>query len=217
MRRRRVFVPASPEKSALRRASLDVSGIFRRNRHSSGVPSPSSPFIRRAEPQHEKLRLEDGAAYHLPPQVRTESARRRAAGSLALRTARADRPEKPYRFCCRPMARRARRSAPRATGRRADPPRASAPRFRGIRRQTTPRSYPRRIGRRRLRRVARASMRAASSFRVFWPRLGRGSLSPRIPRFADLHPCVLSRLFVAGTRTRPGRTRCANCASPAAL
>ena len=44
-------------KSALRRASLDVSGIFRRNRHSSGVPSPSPPFIRRAEPQHEKLRL----------------------------------------------------------------------------------------------------------------------------------------------------------------
>lgn len=162
---------------------------FARNRHSrqsfaarnhrvnkSGVASPASPFIRRAEPQHEKLRLKDGAAYHLPPQVRTESARRRAAGSLALRTARADRPEKPYRFCCRPMARRARRSAPRATGRRADPPRASAPRFRGIRRQTTPRSYPRRIGRRRLRRVARASMRAATSFRVFWPRLGRVSL-----------------------------------------
>ena len=63
-----------------------------------------------------------------------------------------------------------------------------------------------------------ASMRAASSFRVFWPRLGRVSLSlPRIPRFADLHPCVLSRLFVAGTRTRPGRTRCASSASPAAL
>ena len=81
-----------------------------RNRHSrrasrharnrvvkSGVASPASPFIRRAEPQHEKLRLKDGAAYHLPPQVRTESARRRVAGALALRAARADRPEKPYR------------------------------------------------------------------------------------------------------------------------
>jgi hypothetical protein len=83
---------------------------FARNRHSrqsfaarnhrvnkSGVASPASPFIRRAEPQHEKLRLKDGAAYHLPPQVRTESARRRVAGALALRAARADRPEKPYR------------------------------------------------------------------------------------------------------------------------
>ena len=91
-------------------ASYHTFFPFARNRHSrqsfaarnhrvnkSGVASPASPFIRRAEPQHEKLRLKDGAAYHLPPQVRTESARRRVAGALALRAARADRPEKPYR------------------------------------------------------------------------------------------------------------------------
>ena len=66
--------------------------------------------------------------------------------------------------------------------------------------------------------ASRARRCAASSFRVFWPRLGRVSLSPLVPRRADLRPCVFSRLFVsAGTRTRPGRTRCASCASPAAL
>jgi hypothetical protein len=200
---------------------------FARNRHSrqsfaarnhrvnkSGVASPASPFIRRAEPQHEKLRLKDGAAYHLPPQVRTESARRRVAGALALRAARADRPEKPYRVEWWPDA------APGLAGARRERP-AGAPTRHARRRRASEghdvdrplRSAPRRARGCRLRRVARASMRASSPFRVFALRcfirgLRRRASPPSLTSVPDL---------LAGTRTRPGRTRCASSASPAAL
>ena len=200
--------------------------LFARNRHSrqsfaarnhrvnkSGVASPASPFIRRAEPQHEKLRLKDGAAYHLPPQVRTESARRRVAGALALRAARADRPEKPYRVEWWPDA------APGRAGARRERP-AGAPTRHARRRRASeghdvdrPRarllaapagvvsgaSRARRCARRRRLGFSRSDVSSADSV-----------VAP--PALADLG----SRLL-AGTRTRPGRTRCASSASPAAL
>ena len=163
MRPCRVFVilsqlPSEWEKFGTPRAGRERNFSGQSSRVRSPVSfialySPRRAAAREAPPRRWcSVSLTAAGAYRVRATPRGRCARAPRSASGPARKAL------PRRVVARCRA-RARRSAPRATGRRADPPRASAPRFRGIRRQTTPRSYPRRIGRRRLRRVARASMR----------------------------------------------------------
>ena len=199
------------EKSALADSRLES---LARNRQqvrgsASGISlySPRRAAAREAPPKRWcSVSLTAAGAYRVRATPRGRCARAPRSASGPARKAL------PRRVVARCRA-RARRSAPRATGRRADPPRASAPCFRGTRCRPSPRSAPRRARGRRLRRVARASMRASSPFRVFALRcffrgLRRRASPPSLTSVPDL---------LAGTRTRPGRTRCASSASPAAL
>ena len=210
----RVFLLSSSGNRRSRRArrnhTLAIGNKLRGGVRGVALYSPRRAASREAPPKRWcSVSLTAVGAYRARATPRGRSARAARGASGPARKAL------PRQW--RPMARRARRSAPRATGRRAEPPRASAPCFLRIRCRTTPRSYPRRAARRRLRRVARASMRASSSFRVFSPRPKR--VSRARPRRSRRPPTVRPRRSprTAGTRTRPGRTRCASSASPAAL
>lgn len=192
------------------RQSFAQSSCQQVRRRVSGIAlySPRRAAAREAPPKRWcSVSLTAAGAYRVRATPRGRCARAPRSASGPARKAL------PRRVVARCRA-RARRSAPRATGRRADPPRASAPCFRGTRCRPSPRSAPRRARGRRLRRVARASMRASSPFRVFALRcffrrgLRRRASPPSLTSVPDL---------LAGTRTRPGRTRCASSASPAAL
>ena len=147
-----------------RRASRHRSQSRRQvRRRVSGIAlySPRRAAAREAPPKRWcSVSLTAAGAYRVRATPRGRCARAPRSASRPARKAL------PRRVVARCRA-RARRSAPRATGRRADPPRASAPCFRGTRCRPSPRSAPRRARGRRLRRVARASMRASSPFRVF--------------------------------------------------
>ena len=204
------YVFSFREKSALApKLRGPQSSCQQVRRRVSGIAlySPRRAAAREAPPKRWcSVSLTAAGAYRVRATPRGRCARAPRSASGPARKAL------PRRVVARCRA-RARRSAPRATGRRADPPRASAPCFRGTRCRPSPRSAPRRARGRRLRRVARASMRASSPFRVFALRcfirgLRRRASPPSLTSVPDL---------LAGTRTRPGRTRCASSASPAAL
>jgi hypothetical protein len=158
------YVFSFREKSALApKLRGPQSSCQQVRRRVSGIAlySPRRAAAREAPPKRWcSVSLTAAGAYRVRATPRGRCARAPRSASGPARKAL------PRRVVARCRA-RARRSAPRATGRRADPPRASEPCFRGTRCRPSPRSAPRRARGRRLRRVARASMRASSPFRVF--------------------------------------------------